>query len=399
MKTRAISLLVIFLIFCSIIISKEQRQKIEWNGKIEIEDGVKVIKNPAEPLYGEITFELEEDLSIGNEEDENYMFYGLVVLAVDSEGNIFVLDGGNCRIQKFDKNGRYLQTIGGRGEGPGEFEQPMWMHIDTEDRIYGYDSLRRNLHVFEKDGKFKETIKLTQSLVFRSGIAERGNILAPTRFYSQDGSTRDVVLMDSKGKVIKRIASYPYELPPRIKNRTLGNPYSHRLHFYPASDGSGVYGHSSKYRLYILSNLGETRFLIENDEKPEPITQKDKSELVDSYLENQDKLNRKEKLNRNEVKKGYVFPKIKPFFQRLILDNKGRIYVKRFKLYNPEDRSEVFDVFSKNGYYIYRVKMPLPPSIIREGCIYRTELDRDTGYIEVKRYKIKNWEQIKKGVL
>jgi hypothetical protein len=50
MKTRAISLLVIFLVLCSIIISKEQRQKTGWKGKIEIEDGVKVIKNQEEPF-------------------------------------------------------------------------------------------------------------------------------------------------------------------------------------------------------------------------------------------------------------------------------------------------------------------------------------------------------------
>lgn len=47
----------------------------QWKGTIEKEDGVKVIKNPNEPLFREITFDLEEDLSIGNEEDENYIFY------------------------------------------------------------------------------------------------------------------------------------------------------------------------------------------------------------------------------------------------------------------------------------------------------------------------------------
>jgi hypothetical protein len=146
-ETKIVSL-VLSLSVCMLLFSFGH-QKAEWKGKIEIEDGVKVIKNPAESLYGEITLELEEDLSIGNEDDENYMIYGLVALAVDSEENIFVLDGGNYRIQKFDKSGNYLQTIGGRGQGPGEFEQPMWIHIDLKDSIYVYDSLRRNLHVYE----------------------------------------------------------------------------------------------------------------------------------------------------------------------------------------------------------------------------------------------------------
>ncbi len=70
----------------------------------------------------------------------------------------------------------------------------------------------------------------------------------------------------------------------------------------------------------------------------------------------------------------------------------------RFKLYNPEDISRVYDLFSEKGYYIYRVKMPLPPSIIKKGCIYRIERDQDTGYTKVKRYKIINWDQIKEGI-
>jgi hypothetical protein len=66
--------------------------KAQWKGKIEYENVVKVIKNSNEPPYGEITFELIEDLSIGNEEDENYMFYGLVKIAINSEDEILVLD-------------------------------------------------------------------------------------------------------------------------------------------------------------------------------------------------------------------------------------------------------------------------------------------------------------------
>ena len=51
------------------------QDKPVWKGKIEYKDGVKIVKNPREPLFGEITFELEKDLVIGNEEDENQAFY------------------------------------------------------------------------------------------------------------------------------------------------------------------------------------------------------------------------------------------------------------------------------------------------------------------------------------
>lgn len=112
-----------------------ENQNFQWKGTIELEDGVKVIKNPNEPLYNEITLDLEEDLSIGNEEDENYMFYTFVRLKVDSQGNIFALDGGNCRIQKFDSDGNYLHTIGRKGQGPGEFNRPFLFQIDEEGNV------------------------------------------------------------------------------------------------------------------------------------------------------------------------------------------------------------------------------------------------------------------------
>jgi len=88
-KTKPVSI-VLFLSAFSMVISFGG-QKPQWKGKIEYEDGIKVIKNPRDPLYGEIEFDLEEDLSIGNEEDENYMFYRGVGIEVDSDGNIFIL--------------------------------------------------------------------------------------------------------------------------------------------------------------------------------------------------------------------------------------------------------------------------------------------------------------------
>jgi hypothetical protein len=56
---RYIPLILFFLLLFGFSIS----QKPQWKGTIEEENGVKVIKNPNEPLYGEISFNLEEDLS------------------------------------------------------------------------------------------------------------------------------------------------------------------------------------------------------------------------------------------------------------------------------------------------------------------------------------------------
>jgi hypothetical protein len=101
MKHKFNFILVGLIISAFILSLACQKQKTGWQGTIEEENGIKVVKNPAEPMFGELVFELEEDLSIGSVEDENTMFYRIGGIDVDSQHNIYVLDSGNHRIQKF----------------------------------------------------------------------------------------------------------------------------------------------------------------------------------------------------------------------------------------------------------------------------------------------------------
>jgi hypothetical protein len=57
----------IFASFLAAISAAGQTAKPVWKGTITTENGVKVVKNPAEPLYGTFAFELEVDLKIGAE--------------------------------------------------------------------------------------------------------------------------------------------------------------------------------------------------------------------------------------------------------------------------------------------------------------------------------------------
>jgi hypothetical protein len=117
MKTKTILISMLFSLSLIILSTSYGQKKLEWKGKVKIEEGVKVIINPKEPLFGEIEFELEEDLNIGCEDDENYFFYKIRDIQVDKDENIYVLDSGNHRLQIFDNKGIYLRTIGKKGQG------------------------------------------------------------------------------------------------------------------------------------------------------------------------------------------------------------------------------------------------------------------------------------------
>ena len=76
MKTKGWLIIMVFLSFILIFFSecKKRARDIGWSANIEIVDGIKVITNPDESKYGEFDFELEEDLAIGDVNNEDYFF-------------------------------------------------------------------------------------------------------------------------------------------------------------------------------------------------------------------------------------------------------------------------------------------------------------------------------------
>lgn len=70
-------------------------------------------------------------------------------VAVDSEGRIYVADALLNNLQVFDGEGKLLFRIGASGDGPGSFALPAGVHIDEEDRIYVVDSFNRRIQLFQ----------------------------------------------------------------------------------------------------------------------------------------------------------------------------------------------------------------------------------------------------------
>ncbi len=79
---------------------------------------------------------------------------------MDAAGNIYILDTGNTRIQKFGPDGRYLATVGRKGQGPGEFIMPDGLDIDRDGNLVVGDTAQSRLHVIIGDGKDARSIIL-----------------------------------------------------------------------------------------------------------------------------------------------------------------------------------------------------------------------------------------------
>ncbi len=75
-------------------------------------------------------------------------------IAIDSKGNIYVVDTGNHRIQKFDSQGRYLTSWGTEGTNDGQFKSPVGIAIDKDDYVYIADTWNHRIQKFDSKGNF-----------------------------------------------------------------------------------------------------------------------------------------------------------------------------------------------------------------------------------------------------
>ncbi len=73
--------------------------------------------------------------------------------AVDSKGNLYVVDTGNFRVQVFDRNGKYLRSLGKLGDVPGALARPKGIAVDSEDHIYVVDAAFQNVQIFNTEGQ------------------------------------------------------------------------------------------------------------------------------------------------------------------------------------------------------------------------------------------------------
>ncbi len=139
----------------------------------------------------ELSFTLHEHLIIGNDEEapSEYLFYYPEMVRTDSRGNIYVKDGSSAAVLVFDANGRYVTTVGKRGEGPGELREVFGMHVDGDDRLIVADRMSRRLTIFTDMGKSFAT----------KSLAEDGRWIAPKPILSLDNSfvLRYVTLFDN----------------------------------------------------------------------------------------------------------------------------------------------------------------------------------------------------------
>lgn len=74
-------------------------------------------------------------------------------VAVDGEGNVYVTDTMNNRVEIFDADGNFISEFGKHGDGPGYFARPKGIAVDSDGHIWVADQMQDRLQVFNREGQ------------------------------------------------------------------------------------------------------------------------------------------------------------------------------------------------------------------------------------------------------
>lgn len=101
------------------------------------------------------------------------------VLALDGEGNFYVLGRFASRVFKFDRTGRFVNTIGSRGEEKGQFSAVNAIAVDSQGRIYVSDN--KGIQVFAPDGRYLDVFDIPQGVASGMAFDDQDNLWIAAR--------------------------------------------------------------------------------------------------------------------------------------------------------------------------------------------------------------------------
>ncbi len=358
----------------------------DWKAKIETVNGVRTVSNPETPRYGTFAFDLVEDLAIGDEKNEDYFFPGGATVSIDDHGAFYVCDYGNRRVQVYGRDGKFVRTLGRVGQGPGEYAFPSSVLIDGSGNIEINDG--RSLIVYGRDGLYQKKIPLKTflgSLILGPGGTIVGTTQPNPR--AKGGTKNELVQLGPDGEPLRTIAEFAaYGV---VNDLVINHWYTPRISFCRRAHDSLYYGFSLDYMIHVVDGDGRPRLAFSKSEKAGAITGEEKG------------LTRKEGIfswsGRGDPETTDLgMPDHRPFFSRFFSDEAGRLYVVRFRpITEREVGTQDIDVFSKDGFYLYRMTWPFMPQVIRGGFLYEVRQDEDKGLTRIIRYRITNWSDFK----
>jgi sugar lactone lactonase YvrE len=121
-------------------------------------------------------------------------------VVIAANGDVFVAQGhtpgpgGDARVLKFDKAGKFIKSWGGKGSGPGQFQVAHGIAIDAKGLLWVADRENQRIQVFDQNGTFVREVTY-KGLPCSIDIGQQF-------MYMVNGFAGQVLKLDLNGKVL-----------------------------------------------------------------------------------------------------------------------------------------------------------------------------------------------------
>lgn len=296
-------------------------------------------------------------------------FSGFLQTAWLSDGRIAVANGGSHEVRIFDSTGNWLQTIGRRGAGPGEFESLGGLYVGRGDTLRTYDFSLLRVSVFSPEGEFQRGVRMGTDggggTLRLQGVLGNGSLVASTQkpidMNSEPGVRRDtstLILFDADGTLLESLGQFPggeawisrTGRRVSVQNRPFGKEL-----FVIARDSSIYVGSADGPELSILKGDGSVERVIRWSAPARAVT----PEIIDTYVATTiDQVDEDRRALYTEMLRSAPFPSEMPAYADVLVGSDGSVWVGRYVARGQGER-KIFDVFDSSGAPLGSFAMPL----------------------------------------
>jgi len=293
---------------------------------------------------------------------QDVFFESLANLAFDADNNIYVSDYRSTNIKMFDPSGKFVKTLGREGQGPGEFQGPYYMSI-SKDRIAVYDLRNRRINILKPDGEQTKHLQISIEEGRPAKIRPLPNgdfVFGMQKMYYRDLDKPQEYSIEIYSPELERkktlfsqkIWENRYIQTPHFTN--VPQPFAALVYWDVSPDGKIIVGFSESYTIEIYDSEKGKFSSFSHPYEPVKITEQDKKTWFAQMTSSGP--SGVTQGAPDYIVKNTTFPKHKPPYQYIMVDNEGNILVFPYQKDN-EKNVEGFDAFDPQGKFIGNVQI------------------------------------------
>jgi hypothetical protein len=352
--------------------------------------GIRIVSNgPIRPDQRVWTVEQTPVLQIGTLDGEpEYQFFRVSGAHRFDDGRIVVANGGSHELRFYGANGEHYRSVGGEGDGPGEFQALGLLRALAGDSLLTFDQRQRRISVFDSTGAFVrsfaprgvEFYRLLDAFVDGRILIQEFDLVGPDEI--AEGSERRSVtyrVADREGATTATMGPYSgqeMQITPRSDMIFVNAVPFGRAAFASAVGERVVAGTNDAYALDVYGHDGALEGIIRLTHEFAPVRPGQFELLRDEAL---DRVGSGQG-RQFETESWDAMPRHETFpaFRSFTSDTQGNLWVRDYL--SPDDERSVWAVFDPEGTALGKVETPLGLRIfeIGEGYILgvmRDELD------------------------